>query len=132
MTDQQLLEEARKVREMSYSPYSRFKVGAALLTTTGKVFTGTNVENVSYGMTVCAERNAVFAAVGAGETSFSRLALVTQADTMVTPCGACLQVLKEFSDDLEVIIEWKNGQRITTLKEMLPLAFQYDLKEGRI
>ena len=60
MTDQQLLEEARKVREMSYSPYSRFKVGAALLTTTGKVFTGTNVENVSYGMTVCAERNAVF------------------------------------------------------------------------
>ncbi len=130
MTNEELMVFAEKVMEKSYSPYSKFKVGAALLGCDDKVYTGTNIENVSFGMTVCAERNAVFSAVGQGEKCFKKLALVTEADTIVTPCGACLQVLKEFADDLEVTIKWKNGIKTVTLKELLPMAFEYDLKEG--
>jgi cytidine deaminase len=130
VTNEELMVFAEKVMEKSYSPYSKFKVGAALLGCDDKVYTGTNIENVSFGMTVCAERNAVFSAVGQGEKCFKKLALVTEADTIVTPCGACLQVLKEFADDLEVTIKWKNGIKTVTLKELLPMAFEYDLKEG--
>lgn len=131
MTDQELMLRAQEAMEMSYSPYSSFPVGAALLTSQGEVFTGTNVENVSYGLSVCGERNAVFAAVGQGRTSFTKLALITQAETIVTPCGACLQVLKEFADDLDIIIKWKNGQKKVKLTDLLPMAFEYDLKEGK-
>ncbi len=130
MTNEELMILAEKVMEKSYSPYSKFKVGAALLGCDGKVYTGTNIENVSFGMTVCAERNAVFSAVGQGQKCFEKLALVTEADTIVTPCGACLQVLKEFADDLEVTIKWKNGIKTVTLRQLLPMAFEYDLKEG--
>lgn len=132
MKNEELMALAEDVMQRSYSPYSNFKVGAALLAENGQVYTGTNVENVSFGMTVCAERNSVFAAVGKGDQKFVKLALVTEAETMVTPCGACLQVLKEFADDLEVIIKWKNGMETVTLKQMLPLAFEYDLKEGHL
>lgn len=131
MTDQELMLKAQEAMKKSYSPYSSFPVGAALLSPQGQVFTGTNVENVSYGLSVCGERNAVFLAVGQGCKSFVKLALVTEAETIVTPCGACLQVLKEFADDLEVIIKWKNGQKKVTLKDLLPMAFEYDLKEGK-
>lgn len=131
MTDQELMLKAQEAMKKSYSPYSSFPVGAALLSPQGQVFTGTNVENVSYGLSVCGERNAVFSAVGQGCRSFVKLALVTEAETIVTPCGACLQVLKEFADDLEVIIKWKNGQKKVTLKDLLPMAFEYDLKEGK-
>ncbi len=130
MTNEELMVFAEKVMEKSYSPYSKFKVGAVILGCDDKVYTGTNIENVSFGMTICAERNAVFSAVGQGEKCFKKLALVTEADTIVTPCGACLQVLKEFADDLEVTIKWKNGIKTVTLKELLPMAFEYDLKEG--
>jgi len=130
MSNEELMALAEKAMGKSYSPYSNFKVGAALLTCEEKIYTGTNIENVSFGMTVCAERNAVFSAVGQGEKCFKKLALVTEADTIVTPCGACLQVLKEFADDLEVIIKWKNGIKTVTLKQLLPMAFEYDLKEG--
>ena len=130
MSNEELIAAAEEAMKMSYSPYSRFRVGAALLTGDQQVFTGTNVENVSFGMTVCAERNAVFSAVGSGKRDFVKMALVIEAETNVTPCGACLQVLKEFADDLEIIIKWKNGTREVRLKELLPLAFEYDLKEG--
>lgn len=130
MTKEELMTYAEKAIEKSYSPYSNFKVGAALLSCDEKVYTGTNIENVSYGLSVCAERNAVFSAVGQGENCFTKLALVTEAETIVTPCGACLQVLKEFADDLEVTIKWKNGIKTVTLKQLLPMAFEYDLKEG--
>ena len=130
MTNEELMVYAEQAMGKSYSPYSRFKVGAAILGCDGQVYTGTNIENVSFGMTVCGERNAVFSAVGQGEKCFTKLALVTEAETIVTPCGACLQVLKEFADDLEITIKWKNGIKTVTLKQLLPMAFEYDLKEG--
>ena len=94
-----LLDAAQAVREHSYSPYSKFKVGAAVLTRDGEIFTGTNIENASYGLTVCAERNSIFAAVSAGKRRFRALALITQklpGLAFNSPCGACRQVMSEF------------------------------------
>ncbi len=94
-----LVDAAQAARENSYSPYSNFKVGAAVLTDDGKIFCGTNIENSSYGLTVCAERNALFAAAGAGYRRFKALALITQkikGQKFNSPCGACRQVISEF------------------------------------
>ncbi|MEK7241673.1 MAG: cytidine deaminase, partial [Planctomycetota bacterium] len=96
----ELIKKAIEAREKSYSPYSHFKVGAALKTTSGKVYAGTNVENASYGLTVCAERVAVYKAVSEGEREFEALAVFTEADELTPPCGACRQVLWEFSKNL--------------------------------
>ena len=99
---QQLLAAAIAVREQAYAPYSKFLVGAALLTEGGQIITGCNVENASFGMTICAERNAVFAAVAQGHRRFQAIALATVGGA--TPCGACRQVLAEFSEDLPILI----------------------------
>jgi len=121
-----LVEAARAVRQKAYAPYSRFQVGAALRTRSGRVFSGCNVENLSFGLTVCAERAAVFAAVAAGEKDFEAIAVVADSVQPVTPCGACRQVLVEFSVDLEICSENLQGQRFTsTIGELLPRA-----KEG--
>lgn len=93
---------AATAREQAYAPYSNFKVGAALLASTGRVYTGVNVENASYGLTICAERNAMAAAVTAGARHFRGMALVTQGETASSPCGACRQVLVEFDPAFEV------------------------------
>jgi cytidine deaminase len=98
----ELIEQARAARDKAYAPYSKFPVGAALLTATGCVFTGCNVENLSFGLTICAERNAVFAAVAAGERRFTKIAIVADSKTPVSPCGACRQVLAEFGLELDV------------------------------
>lgn len=121
-----LIAAAREVREKAYAPYSRFQVGAALRTKSGRVFCGCNVENLSFGLTVCAERAAVFAAVAAGETQFEGIAVVADSVQPVTPCGACRQVLAEFSSDLQVCSANLQDQRYeTTIGELLPRA-----KEG--
>ena len=126
-----LLDAAQEVRENSYSPYSHFKVGAAVLTPDGKIFCGTNVENSSYGLTVCAERNAMFAAAGAGYRRLKALALITQklpGQKFNSPCGACRQVMSEFMDaKTPVFIAVLNGKKRVvyrkTLGELMPFPF---------
>ena len=121
MTDEELIALAAQARERAYAPYSQFAVGAALLAKSGRVYTACNVENVSYGLSVCAERAAVFKAVSEGEKEFEAIAVVTE--TGVTPCGACRQVLREFGEDLRVIVADASGRyRVFSLRELLPDA----------
>jgi cytidine deaminase len=119
----ELIQRARTARDQAYAPYSKFPVGAALLTTSGRVFTGCNVENLSFSLTICAERNAVFAAVSAGERKFTRIAVVADSKTPVTPCGACRQVLAEFGLQLEICTANLQGETFqATLNQLLPRA----------
>ena len=121
MTDEELIALAAQARERAYAPYSQFAVGAALLAKSGRVYTACNVENVSYGLSVCAERAAVFKAVSEGEQEFEAIAVVTE--TGVTPCGACRQVLREFGEDIRVIVADASGRyRVFDLRELLPEA----------
>jgi len=123
MNDSQLVDLACAAREKAYAPYSKFAVGAALLTRSGKVFTGANVENASYGLSICAERSAVFAAVSAGETEFEAIAVVTENGG--SPCGACRQVLSEFGLETRVIIaDNERNQTHWTVGDLLPNAFR--------
>ena len=129
MTDKELYELEIKAMEYSYSPYSDCKVGAALLTKNGKVFTGTNIENAAFGPTVCAERVAVFKAISEGEREFSKIAVVGGKGGVIrgifAPCGVCRQVLKEFcEDDFSILLgETPNSFKKVTLKDLLPLSF---------
>ncbi|MGE5389667.1 MAG: cytidine deaminase [Deltaproteobacteria bacterium] len=124
MTVEELVAAAEAAREQAYAPYSGFRVGAALLTGEGRVYTGANVENASYGLTVCAERIAVFKAVTSGERDFSMIALAGSGQGYIYPCGACLQVLVEFAPSLKVIITDEKRQRKEyNLNEMLPRHF---------
>ena len=122
---QQLLAAAIDAREQAYAPYSKFLVGAALLTEDGQIISGCNVENASYGLTICAERNAVFAAVAQGHRQFQAIALATTGGA--TPCGACRQVLAEFCDDLPIpIVDVEQPDRVTetSLAVLLPGRFK--------
>jgi cytidine deaminase len=117
--DPQLVQAAQHVRLHAHAPYSHITVGAALRGVSGRVYSGCNVENASYGLTVCAERNAVFAAVAAGETTFTALAVASEKG--MTCCGACLQVLSEFAADLPVtLVDGAGRTRGTSLLELLP------------
>ncbi|HZE20592.1 MAG TPA: cytidine deaminase [Desulfobaccales bacterium] len=122
---QQLLERARQAREFAYAPYSNFRVGAAVLTATGEIFSGGNIENASLGATICAERVAIFTAAAAGQRGFTALAVMADTPEPVPPCGLCLQVMAEFSPDCKVIMANTGGQwRLLPLKELLPFAFR--------
>jgi len=122
MDYENLIAEAMKAREKAHAPYSRFAVGAALLAKSGRIYTGCNVENASYGLSTCAERVAVFKAVSEGERDFEAIAIVTEKG--VTPCGACRQVMMEFGEDTQVIVANGAGEyRVFTLQELLPEAF---------
>ena len=114
---------AEAARERAYAPYSTFRVGAAIETDDGTIFAGCNVENASYGLTICAERSAVVAAVSMGQRHFRRMVLVSDAKHPVSPCGACRQVLAEFAPDLP--IESCAGNEVTTwtMRELLPAGF---------
>jgi cytidine deaminase len=125
MGDKELIEKAKRARLKAYAPYSNFKVGAALLTRSGKVYTGANVENATFGLTVCAERNAVYRAVNRGDRDFIKIAVVADKNPPVTPCGACRQVLSEFVKDLKIICANLDGKVETYhLRELLPDAFE--------
>jgi cytidine deaminase len=127
----QLVEAARQAREWAYAPYSHYKVGAALLTASGKLYDGVNIENAAYSATICAERVAVVKAVSAGERQFTAIAVVTEKGGM--PCGSCRQVLSEFSLDMLVLVADENGVILaeTTLDKLLPYSFgPADLKNS--
>ena len=115
MTDRELVQIALEVREKAYAPYSGFRVGAALLTDTGKVYTGVNIENISYGATNCAERTAVFKAVSEGVMKFSTIAISSDSKEFTFPCGICRQVMKEFTDKNTRIICSNNAGEYTVL-----------------
>lgn len=121
-----LIEAARRVRENAHAPYSRYKVGAAVRTASGKVFVGANVENASYGLALCAERSAIAGAIAAGETRLAAVAVITASSPPAAPCGMCRQVLAEFAaDDLPVTLVNDAGERSdTTLGALLPHAFR--------
>lgn len=126
--ERKLLETARKAMAKAYAPYSRFKVGAAIFTASGKIFTGCNVENASYGLTICAERSASVSAVSAGERRFKAVAIIASGRKPACPCGACLQVLSEFATTDMNILMASSGNlkavKTARLSELLPLKFK--------
>jgi cytidine deaminase len=124
MADDPLVQAAREAQAQAYAPYSRFRVGAALEAEDGRVFTGANVENASYGLGICAERSAVSAAATAGARRFRRIVVVSESDPPATPCGACRQVLAEFGGDLVVEAVGPRGSGRWRLDELLPAAFR--------
>ena len=121
-----LIAAARAARENAHAPFSNFKVGAALRTKSGKIFSGCNVENASYGLTICAERNAIFKAISEGERpgSFDTIAVFTAAEKLTPPCGACRQIIWEFCGECEVILANVTGQTESfKMSALLPRAF---------
>ncbi|MFQ5712965.1 MAG: cytidine deaminase [Candidatus Scalinduaceae bacterium] len=127
MNINELIKKAKSAREHSYSPYSKFKVGAALKTKNGMIFTGCNIENSSYGLSICAEREAIFKAVSAGEKDLDTIAVVTDSDKLTTPCGACRQVMWEFSKDMTIMVANLKGKRKEfNIKELLAHPFEKD------
>jgi cytidine deaminase len=119
-----LVAVARRAREHAHAAFSKFKVGAALETADGAVITGCNVENATYGLTICAERVAMFKAISEGHRSFTRIAVVADTDEPTPPCGACRQILWEFGGDLEVVLANLREEKGTyRLKQLLPLPF---------
>ena len=126
MDEKELIRQALAAREKAYTPYSHFKVGAALLAKNGKVYTGCNIENASYGLSNCAERTTIFKAVSEGKKEFDYLVVTGDTDGPISPCGACRQVMAEFCHpDMPVLLTNKKGNKHeTTIKEFLPGAFR--------
>jgi cytidine deaminase len=119
-----LVDAARAVRENAHAPFSKFKVGAAVQDESGRIFTGCNVENATYGLTVCAERVAIFKAISEGARKFTRVAVVADTDLLTPPCGACRQILWEFCGDVELVLANLLGKSETLrLEALFPRAF---------
>lgn len=123
MDDKELIAAAKKYREFSYSPYSKFKVGAAVLTKKGNVYGGCNVENSSFPVTNCAERTAIFKAVSEGEQEIEAIALIADTPGPCAPCGACRQVMVEFRIPKIIMANIKGDVKVVTLEELMPYAF---------
>ncbi|MGI5985564.1 MAG: cytidine deaminase [Clostridiales bacterium] len=125
MTDRELLNLAKEASEKAYAPYSRFKVGAALECMSGRIFTGCNVENAALGSTMCAERVAIYKAIAEGEKDFYRIAIYGESKDYCMPCGACRQVMSEFSEDMEVLCARATGGYVSyRLNQLLPHTFK--------
>lgn len=123
--EEALAQAAIAARELAYAPYSRFKVGAAVLGVDGRIYTGCNVENVTFGLTTCAEQVAIMKAVSEGCRGFVAVAVCTETDPPATPCGLCRQMMVEFADDLDILLATPAGVRArTTLRAIMPHAFR--------
>jgi cytidine deaminase len=123
-SDEQLIEAATAARALSVAPFSNFKVGAALQTKAGKVFTGCNIESASYGLTVCAERVAIWKALSEGERDFTDLVVVADTEKLTPPCGTCRQIIWEFAKHAKIVLVNLRGQREeVSIKDLLPRAF---------
>jgi cytidine deaminase len=122
----ELVDAARAVREHAYAPYSRFLVGAALRAENGQIFVGCNVENASYGGTICAERAAILAMVAAGQRSITSIAVFTDAVTLAMPCGLCRQVISEFQHGARLVVANPRQQRVLGFSEIFPEPFVLD------
>ena len=121
---QNLIGQAKKARGRAYAPYSKFKVGAAVLASSGRIYTGCNVENASYGLTLCAERAAIVRMVAEGEKDIRAVAVVTDREKPASPCGACRQVIAEFSPNAEIVMANLRGTALTeNLSRLLPSRF---------
>lgn len=130
MDNLELIRLAREVREKAYCPYSQFAVGAALVSKQGRIYTGANVENSSYSLTICAERAAIIKAVNAGDLDLDTLCVIGSEEGYTYPCGACLQVMAEFAPHLNIIVTDRSGSyRIHQLQELLPFQFQFDVED---
>jgi cytidine deaminase len=128
---EKMINTARAAKEAAYAPYSGLRVGAALLTAQGRLYKGCNIENASYGLTICAERVAFYKALSEGERQFAAMAVISDLDGFCFPCGACRQVLSEFGADLKIYICSKNGEYIIkTLAELLPEPFIFHPPTG--
>jgi cytidine deaminase len=126
-----LVDAARRARDHAHAAFSHFKVGAALETSDGTIVTGCNVENATYGLTICAERVAMFKAISEGHRSFTRIAVVADTGEPTPPCGACRQILWEFGGDLEVVLaNLKEEKGIHRLRDLLPLPFDARLLQA--
>jgi cytidine deaminase len=122
--NEKLVTAAKQARENAHAPYSNFRVGAALRGSSGRIFSGCNVENATYGLTVCAERVAIFKAISEGERGFSAIAVVTDTEKLTPPCGACRQLIWEFCGDVPVTMANLGGKRETLqMKELFPKPF---------
>ena len=133
ITNQALIDRAKEAMTYAYAPYSKFKVGAAILTDGGKVYTGCNIENASYGATNCAERTAIFKAVSEGETTIKKIAIVSSSGEATYPCGICRQVISEFMRDGEFLFETlKGGIEVVPMNAIFPYSFTQDnlLRQG--
>jgi len=132
ISDEELIEKARLARLSAHAPYSHFKVGAALLTSDGRVFTGCNIENSTYGLSMCAERVAIFKGVSEGMSEIAKIVVVTDSEDVAPPCGCCRQMTWEFgSEDTEVVTANLSGEvRTYRIKELLPKAFDSRFLEG--
>jgi cytidine deaminase len=123
-TEKELIDAATEVRNRAHAPYSNFRVGAAVETDEGEIYTGCNVESASYGLTVCAERVAIWKGISEGVTKFGRIAVVVDTEELTPPCGVCRQIIWEFCGDVPVILSNLNGKSETIqMSELLPRAF---------
>jgi cytidine deaminase len=125
VTDKDLLiEAAKQARENAHAPYSNFRVGAAVRSSSGRIFGGCNVENATYGLTMCAERVAIFKAVSEGERGFRAIAVITDTDALTPPCGACRQLIWEFCGDIPVSMANLKGKiEVVQMRELFPRPF---------
>lgn len=128
----ELVEAATNARENAHAPYSKFRVGAAVRTKEGKIFTGCNIETASFSPTICAERVAIWKAVSEGETEFSEIAVVADTEQLTPPCGVCRQVIWEFCGDVPVIFaNLENKSETIQMSELLPRAFDTKFLDGK-